>query len=756
MPKSKSQASRRASAIPKDSARSKPARVESKPRSCESFAAPPESTDYESHKVRANARQREQSADKREIGPLPPVENPARRAACEQDFALYLKTYFPNDVRHPWSPTHVKLIESIQLVVLVGAMLAVGIPRGWAKTFLCVRAIMWAVCYRHHTMAMLIAASDAAAQDLIQDIRDELETNLLLQADFPEVCLPIAELEGINQRGKGQTCNGQRTNVKADKYELHLGDVMLPVSPSRDSESDPASETRGTQYGCVIYAGGITGSRIRGRRKVLGGQVRRPTLGLIDDFQTRQSARSRGQCQVRLNIVSDDIPGLPGNDQAWSCLLTCTVIEAGDAADQLLDRSQHPDWRGIRAAFLESLPNEDALEHWDEWNRIRVEDLQSFDKDEEDIEQEAISERAHAYYRKHFKAMNSGASVAWRYAFKPEHYVDALEKAMHWYYRSRRGFWSELQNQPEKFEKPRLPQLQAQILSTRLHDCPQHVVPEDAELLTVHADVSKAVLWYEVRAWAMDSTSWTIDYGTWPAQSRSYYTQATAQHTIDLQYAHLPTWKLRCMAAINDLFKQLFDKQWLRSDGSVIRLNMAGIDANDETETVRLAIKRSGLSGKLWPMHSRSFRPPKTPLAELPLKDGDAIGENWRRRRPETGSLRYITYDTDYWKSHHRNRLMMAHNLPGAISWFRGSDHRMLADHHVSEYSDTFTHDATNRTMEIWGKKPGEDNHLWDVGVGNDVLGNLLGCTLPDSMILDARRVAGARRRKKKKIRITL
>jgi hypothetical protein len=717
-----------------------PAKSRSKPASsepAEDHGHLPFDGNYEDHKVRANNRQRLQSEDKREIGPIPAPLNPQRRAKCERDFDLFLRTYFPEDTRHPWSSVHVKLIETIQLIVLVGcALLAMGIPRGWGKTFISVRAILWAVAYRHHTMVMLIAASDAAAMDLIQDLRDELEANELLQADFPEICLPIAALEGINQRGKGQTSGGVATKVKADKLELHLGDIN-------------------GKPGAVIYAGGITGSKIRGRRKKRGDVIERPTLGLIDDFQTRASAASRKECQKRLKIVKDDIQGLAGGDKSFSCLLTCTVIEPGDAADELLDRIRNPDWRGIRASFLESLPNDNAIDLWEEWNRIRVEDLQGFDSGEKQIEQEAISERAHAFYRKHHKAMNAGCVVTWKWAYKPEHYVDALEKAMHWYFRSRQGFWSELQNQPDKFEVAKLPQLLAHVLATRTHHLEAHMAPEDAEFITAHADYSKPVLWYEVRAWKQDSTSWTIDYGTWPAQGKAYFTQATAQHTIDKMYAHLPTHAVRVMAAIRDLFNGLFETHFQREDGSVLRLNIAGIDANDEKETILDGIRKAGLTGKLWPIHSRSSRG-RVPLNDMPIKDGDVCGENWRRRKPATGTMRFINYDTDYWKSHHRNRLMMDRAAPGALTWFAGYDHRMIADHHVAEYSQMNFNETTGVRSEWWHLKPNTDNHLWDVGVGNDVLGSVLGCRLPASMMLSGSTRVESKKRKRRKIRVAI
>lgn len=689
---------------------------------------------YEQKKVAENNKQRQQNADKREIGAIPPAKNRARRAACQTDFDKFLRTYFPKDCRHPWSEKHVRLIRNIENVVLVGGLQAVGFPRGWAKTFITVRAIMWAGMFRHHTLMMMIAASDDAAAALLQDIVDEICTNTLLQEDFPEFCLPIAALENIRQRGKGQTSQGEATNVKQSDYMLHLGDVN-------------------GDFGVIIWAGGITGSKIRGKRKKRGDRIERPTLGLVDDFQTDASAQSKNMTRKRVKLINGAIKGLPGNDQSWACLLTCTVIEQNDGADQLLDRKQFPDWRGIRESFLSSLPNDDALEHWEEWWRLHSEFMQTCDVDVDDIQPEAIAPAAQAYYRKHYKAMNAGAGVVWEYAYDPQIYVDALEKAMHWYFGDREAFWCELMNQPDKFADSGLPQLTSQILIRRWHHLTRHKVPAGVEYITAHADVSKRVLWYELRAWLEDSTSYSIDYGTWPSQSRAYYTQATAKTTIDSVYSKLPTWEIRCMKAIADLFGPLFERQFVKEDGSTMRLNIAGIDANDETETVREGIRKAGLAGLLWPMHSRSFRG-KTALNELPVRDGDKLGPNWRRRNPSTGNMRYITYDTDAWKSHHRDRLMMPKECPGALTWFKAYDHKMLADHHVAEWSENVAYEKQGCTIEQWTNRPNADNHLWDVGVGNDVLGSVIGARLPADVILGApnasRRTKRTKRTKRK------
>lgn len=454
-------------------------------------------------------------------------------------------------------------------------------------------------------------------------------------------------------------------------------------------------------------------------------------------------------CRKRLKVVQKSLPGLPGPTESWACLLTCTVMEVGDAADQLLDRKLNPDWRGVRESFLASLPNENAMEHWEEWYRLHSDFLQTFDEDISSIDDEAIAPKAQAYYRKHKRAMRAGAKVVWKYAFNPDHYVDALEKAMHWYFRDREAFWCELQNQPDQLQESSVPQLQAHILVERTHHLRRHQCPLDAHIITAHADVAKAVLWYEIRAWNRNSTSFTIDYGTWPQQRRVYFSQSSVKQTIDRMYNHLPTWEVRCKAAIRDLFTELFERSYLREDGAELRLQTAGIDGNDETETIKDGIRLAGLVGKLWPMHSRSFRN-KTPINDLAVRDGDVCGDHWRIRKPYTGTQQYITYDTDHWKTHHRNRLIMPAESPGSITWFAKHDHRMIADHHCAETSERVYYEKQDCTIEQWTEKPGEDNHLWDVGIGNDVLGNVLGLTLPDYELLDVKKPKPKKRRRRK------
>ena len=68
-----------------------------------------------------------------------------------------------------------------------------------------VRAGLLAILFGWKKFLVLIGASADAADELLEVIRVELETNELLLQDFPEVCYPIRCLEGMTNRQKGAT-----------------------------------------------------------------------------------------------------------------------------------------------------------------------------------------------------------------------------------------------------------------------------------------------------------------------------------------------------------------------------------------------------------------------------------------------------------------------------------------------------------------------------------------------------------------------
>lgn len=169
--------------------------------------------EYEKLKERAAARNRAQSEAGRDIGELPAVTNPERKARARNDFRFFCEAYFPRTFHLPWSPDHLKVIARIEQAVLYGGLFALAMPRGSGKTSIAECACLWAVLYGHREFVCLIGASEVHAVEMLDSIKMELEGNDLLAGDFPEAVYPIACLGGIANRCAGQLHKGERTHI---------------------------------------------------------------------------------------------------------------------------------------------------------------------------------------------------------------------------------------------------------------------------------------------------------------------------------------------------------------------------------------------------------------------------------------------------------------------------------------------------------------------------------------------------------------
>ena len=89
--------------------------------------------DYEAIKEAARARNAELSAIGRDIGEIPEVVDPERKARAETDFRLFCEAYFPRTFCLPWSDDHLRVIAKIEQAVLRGGLFAMAMPRGSGK-----------------------------------------------------------------------------------------------------------------------------------------------------------------------------------------------------------------------------------------------------------------------------------------------------------------------------------------------------------------------------------------------------------------------------------------------------------------------------------------------------------------------------------------------------------------------------------------------------------------------------------------------
>jgi hypothetical protein len=650
---------------------------------------------YESHKDRTAARQAELSESGRDIGPMPAVVNPARRAAAETSFRQFCESYLPEAFRLAWSPDHLTAIAKIEGAVLRGELFAFAMPRGSGKTTLIEAAALWAMLYGHCPFVAIIGADQAASVTIADSMKAQIENNDLLLEDFPDACYPIRCLERIAQRAKGQLYQGRPTEI-----DWSADTVTLPWIPGAKSA------------GACVRLSGITG-RIRGLKHTRpDGSSIRPSLVLIDDPQTDESAASPSQCATREKILSGAILGLAGPGAKIAGLCTITVIRPDDLADRLLDRTRHPAWQGERSQLVYDWPTAEDL--WLEYGELRRAGQRNGTGTGE----------ADAFYAERREAMEAGSRVAW-----PErHNSDELSAIQHaWNLRIDRGdaaFFAEYQNQPlaDHVESDKLDKRQ---LAARVTTVPRGTVPANHHRLTAFIDVQDRVLFWLVASWSDTFGGHIVSYGAWPDQGVSFFEAGSAKRTLAAA-ANGAGFEAALNHGLEQLTQLLFAKDWPREDGTAMRISQMMIDANwgKSTQTVRTFAKRSPFAGNILPSHGRGIGASSPALNDKGKARGDRLGLNWRINQVQ--GQRSVTYDTNFWKTFAAARLRLATGDPEAIVICAG-DHDMLWDHLTNEYP-VRTESARGRVVDEW-KLSGTrfENHWWDCLVGSAVAASIQG-----------------------------
>jgi hypothetical protein len=663
----------------------------------------PQGDPYETMKDRARARNAALSLAGRDIGELPAVVNPERKERAERDFCFFCENYFPSTFHLPWSPDHRKVIAKIEAAVLEGGLFALAMPRSTGKTTVCETACVWAMLFGHREFVCLIGSDEGHAQDMLDSIKMELDGNPLLADDFPEVCHPIQSLDGIANRCSGQLYKGQRTHISWTARE-----IVLPTMPESKAS------------GAIIKVAGITG-RVRGMKfKRADGRSVRPSLVVIDDPQTDESARSLSQCATRESILAGAVLGLAGPGKKIAGVMPCTVIRPGDMADNILDRDKHPEWNGERTKMVYRFPTDEKL--WQKYAEVRAESLRMGHGGREATE----------FYRANRAAMDDGAQVAWPERFNHDE-LSAIQHAMNLKLQDEAAFFAEYQNEPITDEATDDDLLTADQVAEKVNRLGRGEVPIACNDLTAFVDVQAKLLFYVVAAWESDFTGYVIDYGTWPDQKRPYFTLRDARQTLTTA---TPGTGLEgsIYAGLMQLTGTLIGREWRRDDGAAMRIDRCLVDANwgSSTDVVYQFCRQSPHAGVVLPSHGRFVGASSVPFSEYRRKQGDRLGLNWRIPNVSgKRAVRHVVFDTNYWKSFVHARLAVPMGDRGCLSLFGDGPgmHRLFAEQVTAEYR--VKTEGRGRTVDEWRLRPeAGDNHWLDGLVGCAVAASIQGAIL--------------------------
>lgn len=420
-----------------------------------------------------------------DIGAVPAVADPKRRERCKNDLPLFLRTYMPSVYSRPFSPAHERFLDDLVFCMLHDGKKCAALPRGAGKSSLCIGAILWASLYAHRRFLVLIAATEPLAVAMVNDIKAQLESELIA-ADFPEVCFPISALEGKTQRCKSQTSDGEPTNIEMKKECI----VFATVKGNENA-------------GVVIQACGITGA-VRGIHRV-DSQKRwvRPDFVLLDDPQTRESAESVSQTDTREAIVLGDVLGLAGHDRNIAAVMACTVITKGDLSERFLDNKKHPEWRGQREKMVDGWGEDESIfAEYDEAYRLEAEGARPVGYANEMWQKLELDKKCTA------RVMDTNL-----YAVTE---VSALQHARNKRLEMGEGaFLAECNNDPPSTRPDAEYDLDARMVAMSLNHHRRGAIPANAVSLVASVDINKYAAAWTVMCATSASDYEVIDYGWW-------------------------------------------------------------------------------------------------------------------------------------------------------------------------------------------------------------------------------------------------
>ena len=653
--------------------------------------------DYIEARRRQAEKNRAGTKAAQDIWPIPEIENLPRRQECEQSFRRFCEVYFPVAFHRAWSDDHLRVIGKIEKAVREGGLFAFAMPRGSGKTTLARCAALWAVLYGYRPFVCLIGATDERAKELLTPIKKHVLENPLLLADFPEAVYPLRSLENSSKRQLQQHCHGRLTHVLWGQDKL--------VFPTIEGEDLPRDLRQAVEVspscGSIITTTSLD-ANIRGQQHSRAdGSIIRPSLVLLDDPQTRESARSSDQTRKRFELLHGDVMGMAGPGETISALCTCTVMYEGDLADKLLDRDESPEWDSERTKLVHAWPTNEKL--WEQYAETR---------------RTGGPKAATQFYAEHRAKMDAGAVIAWpaRVDTKAGE-LSAIQNAINLRLRVREQFAAEYQNEPT------LPQISDQVLTVdqimeKVNGYKRGDVPLAATKLTMFIDVHDKVLFYAVCAWEENFTGYLVDYGTFPDQRRSVFTMADASKTLGRTFPGAGV-DGAIHAGLEQLVSTYLAKEWNRG-GSLMKIDRLFIDMGYKPGIVADVRRKVGGSAT-WLTKGVGIRAGRKPIAEYTKKPGETIGHYWyvpSVRR--TGQFAHVLVDVNFWKRFVHDGLATAAGDRGCISIFGhdGRAHELLAEHvaRAEKWVDLIGPGGTVREWSLMVSKP--DNHWFDCLVG--------------------------------------
>lgn len=678
----------------------------------------------------AERKRQKRAQDKLVI--VPPCQDLARRLSFEADDVAWLMYYFgpDSDVADPFwyqfTSQQREMIEAFESAIVYSGDQSIAASRGEGKTTLLERMITKYTLQGILTYSVLFQASGALAENSLDSIKTSIEENPLLLADYPEVCVPVAALENTPNRAHYQVVSGTRHD-NGEPYEMaqsHFSwcgqEIIFPNVPGSPSAAS------------IIATRGLD-SAVRGLKK----RGKRPQLAAIDDPDTSESSRSEEQASKLEDRIDKDIGGLGGQQRPIARIMLTTLQSRIAASYKFTDPAQKPSWKGKRFRYLIKEP--DRMDLWREYMEIRSLEWQTFAAGESE---DKHCRQSHQFYVDHFEEMNAGAEVANQNRFNPAVLPDGsqveLTSLQHYYNEvaklGEKAVATEYDNDPPEDDGPIESGITPQRIQRQLSGFEKGVAPSECVFLTMGVDVQKNRLYWVVRAWCVDGTSYVIDYGVHQVHGVVRGSDEGLEFAIK-----------RALLELMEARKE----EYCKVGGEVKPIDLTLVDSGYQSAAVYQACVEWGLG--IYPAkgHGKSNGCTTLNFSEFQKRAaGKEPGDGWfiqSHNVKGVGRIKLVHSDTDRWKAFEHQRWMTAPGLPGATYLFgeitddeRGNTRKMpqgAKQHFDTHYAHQVTAEVEaedfvrGKMVRIW-KPIRRDNHYLDASYLTDVAGSILGIRL--------------------------
>jgi len=687
--------------------------------------------DYAEKRRRQAVAGRAATKAAQDVAPVPDVADWSRREKSLASLRTFCETYYPAAFRHPWSDDHLRAIEVLQNVITGGGLFAFAMYRSAGKTTLARAAAMWALLGDHVDFVSCIAASERHAQRLLMaPTKMSILEAADLAADFPEALYPLRCLENSSKRQLAQHVGGRLTHVRWDPDMIVFPTVWPEHLPPSFAER---GIERGAARGAIFGATGLDAANIRGQQHTRpDGTVARPGLVILDDPQTRESARSSNQTDYRLGLINGDVLGMAGPDRNISAVVLCTKIYAEDLTDRLLDPEKSPAWQGQCTKLVVTFPKN--LKLWDEYAERRRQSIQAGRQGRD----------ATTFYRKHRAAMDAGAKVAWDHLYDRRSELSTLQHAMNLKLRDEQAFYAEYQNEPMQ-EQLADEVVTPDQVAAKVNGRRRGQVPLAATTLTGFVDVHDRLLFWAVCAWEETFTGYVVDYGAFPDQERRWFAMHNARHTLTKAFrGHGEDGAI--LAGLEALVPTLLTRTFPVAGGhGVRRIGRLLVDMGYKPELVAAAKHKVG-GAAMELSRGVGIGARNKPMSAYQRKPGERHGHHWYTPTIRgTREFPHVAVDTNYWKSFVHRAIATPAGDAGSLSLFgkRPKDHELIAEH-VAGSEHWVETVGYGRTVHEWKQRPNRpDNHWLDCLVGCAAAAAMGGCRTPGM------EASGVRRRKR-------